>query len=562
MKSLTGNKWFTLAIVLIGFFMILIDTTIVNVSIPTLIREFNASLADVEWVISGFALAYAAFLITFGRLGDLYGRKTLFMAGLAVFTIASFFSGEANSIGTLIAARIFQGIGGAMLSPAVLSIISSTFRGRERAAAFGVFGAVSGLAVAVGPILGGWLTTDFTWRWIFRVNIPVGILGLILATLVLRESKADQGKPLDWGGMITSTLGFFALVFGLIEGQTYGWWKPAKDFVAGSIHWNATMPVSIVGASFILSAILLVLFVLIEAVKTRRNQSPAVDFRFFQHKTFRYGLIAVAVISLGEFSSLFTFPIFLQSIHGFTPLQSGYAILPLALAILVAAPTSAVLVNRMGSKWVITTGITLEGIGLILLSRLHADSTYLSLVPALITLGAGIGLALAQNTQVILSEIDQRESGSASGVLNTVRQIGSALGIAVIGAVLTHQASIAIPREIRSANIPNISVETKDAIATAAGSASGSETGNQQEAAGFLPTPPPQVANNPTLLDAFNKRVAETESAVTHAINIGLAEAIAMAILTGSIFVFGGAILSLAIPNVHHKETTDVIPSH
>ena len=560
--NVKGNRWVTLGIILVGFFMILIDTTIVNVSIPTLIKDLNASLTEVEWVITGFALSFAALLITFGRLGDLYGRKTLFMVGLTVFTIASFFSGEATSIGVLIAARVFQGIGGAMISPAVLSIISSTFKGRERATAFGVFGAVSGLAVAVGPILGGWLTTDYTWRWIFRVNIPIGILGLILAWLIIPESKADQGKPIDVGGMVTSTLGFLALIFGLIEGQSYGWWHPTKDFVLGSFTWGVNQPLSIIAVSFIVSAVLLAIFIFIEGIKTRRNASPAVDFSFFKHRTFRYGLIAVGIISLGEFSSLFTLPIFLQSIHGFTPLQSGYAVLPMALAILVAAPLSANLVNRLGSKGVISTGIFLEALGLLLISRLNINTTYASLIPALVVLGAGIGLALAQNTQIILSEINPHESGSASGVLNTIRQVGSALGIAVIGAVLTHQATVAIPQQIRAATIPNISDQTKQVIADKAGS-SVDTTGNQQAAADLFPQPPLAVQQNPVALATFNAKALETSSAIQRAVNTGLASGIARSIEVGSAFVLVGAFLSLAIPNIRSGDhRTEEVAAH
>lgn len=554
MRSLKNNRWATLAIVLIGFFMILLDTTVVNVAIPTLIRDLHATLADVEWVISGFALAYAALLITFGRLGDLYGRRALFLAGLAVFTLASFFSGEASSIGTLIVARISQGVGGAMLSPAVLSIISSTFRGRERASAFGVFGAVSGLAVAVGPILGGWLTTDYTWRWIFRINIPIGLLGLILALLIIPESRADQGQPLDWGGMITSTLAAFALVFGLIEGQTYGWWKPTQPLRIGHLVWGTNWPISFVGFAFLVTVIFLVDFILIEAFKTRHEQSPAVDFRFFRHRTFRYGLIALAVIALGEFSSLFTFPIFLQSIHGFTPLQSGYAVLPLAVMVLIAAPISASFVNRYGSKWVVTIGILLEGLGLVLLSRLSADTAYASLVPALLVLGTGIGLALAQNTQVILSEIDSREAGSGSGVLNTVRQVGTALGIAIIGAVLAHQASLAIPQAVRVANIPNLSGAVKDRIAHQLATTGTDTTGNQQVLTQFIPAPPVDSQTNPQVSAAYKQRAASTKTALTRAVDVGLAQAISRAILSGSFFVFLGALLSLLIPNIRPHE--------
>jgi len=566
MASETKNRWIALAIVLIGFFMILIDTTVVNVSIPTVIKDLHTNLSDVEWIISGYSLSFAALLITFGRLGDLYGRKLLFQLGLVVFTVASFFSGEASSASTLIIARLFQGVGGAMLSPATLSIISSTFRGKERAAAFGAFGATSGIAVAVGPILGGWLTTAYSWRWVFRINIPIGILAIILAALFVPQTKDEHGEKVDFPGMITSSLAFFFLVFGLIEGQLYGWWKPTQDFVVGSFTWSADKPISIIAISFIIGAILLLGFILIQAYKTKTNNSPAVNFKFFQHGTFRYGLIAIAIIALGEFSSLFTLPIFLQSIKGFTPLQSGYATLPLAVAALFAAPTSAILVNRLGSKWIITFGISLEALGLFLISRLNADTEYKSLILGLVLLGAGIGFAVSQNVQVILSEINPRESGSASGTLNTVRQVGTALGVAIIGAILSHQAATRIPDQIRAADLSALPDSVKAQIVEAASSSSsnfttGSESGSTSQ---FTPTPPASVAASPVLKAQFDAKVKQTQDNLQRAINVGLAESISHAITIGSLFMVAGALLSLLIPNVkaQHKNEEIVAGAH
>jgi EmrB/QacA subfamily drug resistance transporter len=559
MTKLLGNKWFALAIVLIGFFMILIDTTIVNVSIPTIIADLHTSLSSIEWIISGYALSFAALLITFGRLGDIYGYKRLFISGLVVFTIASIFSGEAQNISTLIIARLFQGVGGAMISPATLSIISSTFKGRERSVAFGGFGAVSGIAVAIGPILGGWLTTYYSWRWIFRVNIPIGIIGVILALLVIPEIRSPFKQKIDFSGMITSSLGFFFLVFGLIEGQTYGWWKPLADFTAGSFTWAKTQPISIIGICFILAALLLISFVVIQYVKTKTNAHPAVNLNFFKHRTFRYGLIAIAIIALGEFSSLFTLPIFLQSVHGFTPLQSGYALLPLALAIMVAAPISANLVNRIGTKWVISTGIALETLGIFIVSRLNADTTYASLVPGLIILGIGIGLAVSQNVQVILSEIEPAQSGSASGVLNTVRQLGTALGIAIIGAVLAHQASIKIPDAIRTADLPSIRTEVKEQIAVKIGASSSAYSGSADTTT-FIPAPPEQVKAAPNLLAQYNAQVQDTVNTIHKAINRGLADSISAAIAAGAMFMVVGTLLSLLIPNVAPHKREDEQP--
>lgn len=550
LKNMQNKKrWIGLAVLLIGFFMIMLDTTIVNVSIPTIINDLKADLTQIEWIISGYALSFAALLITFGRLGDLYGRKKMFMLGLVVFTVASALSGEANSPTMLILARILQGVGGAMLSPATLSIISSTFKDKERAMAFGAFGAISGAAAAVGPILGGWLTTYQDWRWIFRVNIPVGIIALILSYLYVTESKSEKKEKIDFSGMITSGLGFFFLVFGLIEGQNYGWLKPAKDFVVGNFIWGKEQTISIILISFILSLLFLVIFIYIQFKKTKKDLSPAVNTTFFKSKAFRYGLVAVAIIALGEFSSLFTLPIFFQSIRGFSPLQSGYALLPLALAAMIAAPISAFIVNKIGSKKVITIGISMEALGLFLLSFINADTTYVSLIPALFFLGFGLGLAIAQNTQVILSEIDPINSGSASGVLNTIRQVGTALGIAVIGAIMVHQAAFNIPQQIKAADLPAIADAAKNQIADAIGSNNNSYTGSSQDMQKYLPTPPAEIMSNPILKQKYEEQIKQTQTNIVRAVNVGLAKSIANAIRYGSIFMVLGALCSLLIPN-------------
>ncbi|MEI6478052.1 MAG: MFS transporter [bacterium] len=550
MNTLRGNRWASLAILSIGFLMILLDTTIVNVSIPTIIRDLSASLSDLEWVISGYALSFAALLITFGRLGDLYGRRNLFVGGLAVFTIASFFSGEATSSSTLIIARLFQGVGGAMISPATLSIISSTFKGRERATAFGIWGATAGIAVALGPILGGYFTTYQTWRWIFRVNIPIGILAIIATYLIVEESKEPKDHRIDVPGMVTSTLGFFFLVFALIEGQTYGWWSQAKAFSAGGFGWDHS-GLSIIGLSFILSAVFLAIFGIIEYIKTKAKLGPAINIDFFKLASFRYGLVAIAVISLGEFSSLFTLPIFLQSIKGMTPLHSGIATLPLAVAVMIAAPLSAKLVNRIGSKWVITTGISAEFLGIFLLSRLNLDTEYTSLLLPLAILGAGIGLAISQNTQVILSEINPQEAGSASGILNTVRQVGSALGIAVIGAVLAHQFNANLPGRVNA--VPNLPEAAKQSIVSQVAARGTGDTGQAQEATAIFPAPSEEVANNSVALAEYQRQARKVSDDLTTAFHGALADAIASAMRVGSLFVLLGALCSLLIPNVKQR---------
>lgn len=555
MSSIKGNRWVTLGIICIGFLMILIDITIVNVSIPTIIKDLHATLPDMEWVISGYALMFAAFLITFGRLGDMYGRKNFFLLGLLVFVIASAFSGEAHSPATLIIARLAQGLGGAMIAPATLSLISSNFRGRDRAIAFGVWGAIAGFAVAVGPILGGYITTYHDWRWIFRINIPVGIIGMLAAWFFVLESKETIKHKLDISGMVTSALGFFFLVFALIEGQSYGWINPKKDFSALGFTWGNTQ-LSIIPITIWLALVFLTAFLWIEHSKTEKHKDPAIDLEFFKLKTFRYGLIAIAVIALGEFSSLFTLPIYWQSIKGYTPLRSGLSLLPMALATFIAAPLSARLVNAIGTKWVISTGIFLEFAGIFWLSFTTIDTSYNSLIAPLIVMGAGIGLAIAQNTQVILSEIPVEHSGSASGILNTIRQVGTALGIAIVGAVLATQITTHLRTEISSVNLP---VQIKQGIVDKAGEASVQAEGVDYK---FTAEVPDAIKNNPFALAAFEQQQADTKKQVKRAIDVSLTKSITEGMRVGALFMLIGTFLSLFIPNVKHKpEITAEVPT-
>lgn len=547
-----GNRWLTLLILCIGFLMILVDTTIVNVSIPTLIKDLGARLSDIEWIISGYALSFAALLITFGRLGDIYGRKNFFLAGLAVFTLSSYFSGQANTPDQLILARLFQGMGGAMISPSTLSIISASFKGRERAIAFGIWGAIAGVAVAIGPLLGGYFTTYQNWRWIFYVNIPIGIIGIILGSLIIQESKDARKQQLDLLGMITSTAAFFLLVFSLIEGQNYGWWHPKQVFTVSSWSWTNTT-YSIVVPAVVLGTLMLGIFLIIQTVKTRRGTDPAVPLGLFSSKAFSFGLITLAILALGEFSSLFTVPIFLQSLRGFTPMESGEALLPLALATFFTAPISARLVNRLGTKWIITIGISLEFLGLFLLSHVNTSTQYKDLVVPFIILGAGIGLAISQNTQATLSQIPFESTGSASGVLNTVRQVGSAFGVAIIGAVLASGLTTNLQKNI--SGIEGLPDTAKQKIVDTA-SITNASYGNNTPA--FTIEVPTAIQKNPQALQAFITQQTAIQSTIHETIALSLTDAIAHAVRVGSYFVLVGAILSLLMPNIrhsHHEES-------
>jgi EmrB/QacA subfamily drug resistance transporter len=563
MEKLRGNRWLSLTILLIGFLMILIDTTIVNVSIPTLIKDIGASLTQIEWIISGYSLSFAALLITFGRLGDMYGRRNFFLAGLFVFALSSFFAGHATSPDTLITARILQGIGAAMISPSSLSIISATFKGRERATAFALFGSTAGIAAALGPVLGGYFTTYHSWRDIFYVNIPVGIVGIILGLLLIPESKIEGKERIDFAGMLTSAIGFFFLVFALIEGQNYGWLKPNNQFKLGSLTWTQTH-FSVIPVAIILGLLFLLAFTLIEASLSRRDLEPAVDTRLFHSRAFSIGLITIAVVALGEFSSLFTLPIFLQSVKGFTPLHSGYASLPIALGSFVTAPISAKLVGRFGTKRVITAGISLETLGLFLFSLIKVGTPYSHLWPALLCLGVGLGLAIAQNTQATLSEIPPRQAGSASGVLNTVRQVGTALGIAIVGAVLAHQTTINIKSPIDA--IAGLPASAKAQVISQAGDQSVSYSGAAQAKPAQLPPAPLALQGVPGAIQRYDAALATTEARIgteiKSAVDTALVKSIGQAVRVGVIFMLLGAVISLWLPNIKHDEDEAAPAAH
>ncbi len=541
------SKWIILLILIIGLFMTLIDATAVNVSIPTIIKDLNASLPDVEWIISGYSITFAAFLIVSGRIGDLYGRRNMFILGVFLFGFTSFLSSEASNISVLIIARLFQGVAGAIISPNVLSIISSTFKGKDRSIAFGSFGATSGIAVALGPILGGFFTTYYSWRWIFRLNIPLSILGIILAFIFIPDKQEKLKEKLDIPGLITSSIGLLLLVFSLIEGQTYGWITSKTNF--SILGYNYTGHTSIILYSLILSGIFLILFIYIQYIKSKKNLEPAIDLSFFRFRTYRYGLIAISIISLGEFSALFTLPIYLQIVRGLNALQSGLLTLPLAFGALVAAPIAAFGVNKIGTKIIVSSGIFLEGLGIFLVSNISPNMKLYTLLPALLILGLGIGLAISQNTQVILSEIPHNKSGSASGVLNTIRQVGSSMGVALIGAILSAGLSTNVQNNLNK--ISNVPSSVKTQIISEINS------NNFSTSTVSMPSVPLQIRENKYLYQKYIQEEETIGNNIKNAVDDGITTSISNSIRFASIFLLLGFILSLFIPNIKGHEDND-----
>lgn len=419
----------------LGVAMIIVDATIVNVAVPTIIRELHVTATTAEWTNSIYALVFASLLITLGRIGDMVGRRRLFLSGTVVFVAASLVAATASSGGILILGRFLQGIGGAMILPATLSTVNTLFRGRERAIAFAIWGSTIGGMAAVGPFLGGLLTTELSWRWAFLINVPIGaviIAGLL--TVVPETSEPDTPRGFDLPGQLTLILGLAAIVFGLIEGETYGWLRSIRGLTLLGWPKGTISPVPVALAVGVVS---LLAFVAIERRRARAGRLVVVDPRLFRIASFRNGNIAALLVSLGEFGLLFALPLYLQGALGLSALETGAALIPLALGTMIAGGVTPQLAPRIGPRGVVQLGLALEvvaigGLGLVLGSR----ASVWAIMPWLLVYGVGVGFATAQLTGLILTDIPVEASGQGSGIQSTFRQVGSALGIAILGTIL------------------------------------------------------------------------------------------------------------------------------
>jgi EmrB/QacA subfamily drug resistance transporter len=421
------NPWLVLVVLTTGFFMILLDTTIVNVAIPAMSSNtkdgLNTTLDQILWVLNAYILVYAVLLITAGRLGDLYGQRNLFAIGLFVFTAASALCGFSQNAGELIAARIIQGVGGALLTPQTLAILTSIFPPERRGAAFGIWGGVAGLATVAGPTVGGAIITYINWRWIFFINVPIGIAALVATFLIIPDLRPGRQHGWDFLGIVLATAGLFAIVFGLIEGQRYNW---------GQIEsYGLTIPEVIGGG-----VALLVIFIIWE----RFQSEPLMPLTLFRDRNFAVANWIAAAISFGMLSLFLPFTIYLQSVRGFTALVAGLTLAPMSLTSMVTAPFAGRMSDRIGGKYILMSGITLFTIGMGSIAFVAGpDSTWINFLAPAIVAGAGLGMTFAPMTTVAMRNIEPRVAGSASAVLNTTRQLGAAIGSAVIGAILQNQ---------------------------------------------------------------------------------------------------------------------------
>ena len=410
-----NRKWITLVAVSFGLFMIMLDNTVVNVALPSIERDLHVSISSLEWVVTAYALTFAALLITGGKLGDLFGRRRIFILGIAIFTLSSLACGLAPTAGFLIGARAVQGVGAALMNPASLSIITATFPPRERGQAIGIWAGVSAMALAIGPLVGGLIVDNINWNWIFFINVPVGVVGIVVSQLVIRESRdTSHEQSVDVPGLVTSSAGLFALTYALIEGNGHGWTSPE------------------ILALFAAAAVLLVAFVAVE----RYQRLPMLDLSLFRIGSFSGSNLVAMLVSLGMFGVFFFVSLYLQNILGWSPTKAGASFLPMTVLIILVAPAAGRMSDRIGSRWLMGGGMTLVSISLLLYQRVGLHSTFWTLLPAMLLGGVGMALTMSPMTAAAMSSVPVDKAGVGSGVLNSFRQLGGSLGIALMGAIL------------------------------------------------------------------------------------------------------------------------------
>jgi EmrB/QacA subfamily drug resistance transporter len=413
-----ARKWWTLAAVAFGLFMIMLDNTVVNVALPAIAADLGVGLSELEWIVTGYALTFASLMLTGGKLADMLGRRLVFIVGLVIFTLSSLACGLAGSGDVLIAARVVQGAGAALMNPATLSIIAATFPPRQRGTAIGIWAGVSAMALAVGPLVGGLLTEHISWGWIFFVNVPIGVLAIVASMLLIPESKDESAhQRLDLPGLLTSGIGLFALTYGLIEANTYGWTSPR-----------------IIGA-FVVAAVMLVTFVQLE----RHQRIPMLDLSLFRSGTFAGANLAVLLVALAMFGVFFFVSLYMQGVLGYSAVKAGAAFLPMTILIMLVAPMAGKSSDRFGSRWLMTSGMILIAVQLLYFSRLGVEESYWRILPAMILGGFGMSLVMTPSAAAAMRALPVDKVGVGSAVLNAFRQVGGAMGIALIGAIMAHQ---------------------------------------------------------------------------------------------------------------------------
>ncbi len=478
------RRWWILGVLCFCLLVVSIDNTILNVALPTLVEELHASASQLQWIVDAYTLVFASLLLTAGTMGDKFGRRGALMVGLVIFGGGSAISAFVGSASALIVMRGVMGLGGAFIMPSTLSILTNVFPSEERGRAIGIWAGVSGLGVALGPLTGGFLLEHFWWGSVFLVNVPVVIVAVIATWFIVPRTKDPTSPRLDLVGTVLSAVGLFAALYGVIEGPSKGW---------GSS--------TILGA-FAIGAVLLTSFVLWEL----HNPHPMLDVRFFKNPRFSAASLAVTFVFFAMFGSLFFLSQYMQFVLGYDALQTGLRLIPVAAVLMIAAPTSSILTRRFGTKLVVAAGLAVVGAGLLVLGQASDDSGYPLVLAALVLLGLGMGSAMAPATDSIMGSLPPERAGVGSAVNDTTREIGGALGVAILGSIAASQYTSAMSG---SASLKGLPTEAVDAASNSIGGA--------VTVAGRLAGTPLQAAAAPLLAAANDAFV----SAMTHAVTIG-----------------------------------------
>jgi EmrB/QacA subfamily drug resistance transporter len=435
------RKWWTLLAVCVATFMLLLDITIVNVALPSIQRDLDASLSSLQWVVDAYALTLASFLLVFGSLGDRLGRRRIFSIGFGVFTLASLLCGLSNDPTVLNFFRALQGVGGAAMFATSLALIAQEFEGRQRASAIGIWGATVGGAVAIGPLVGGAITDAFGWEWIFFVNVPIGLAAILLTETKLANVAASDPQPIDWLGLVTFSLGLFGLIFGLIRGNPEGW-------------ASAQILISLIGAGVLLAA-----FIAIEA----RRDNAMLDLSLFRVPAFGGVSIVAWALSAGMFAMFLYLTLYVQDILGFSPLQAGLRFLPVTLLSFFVAPIGGQLLKHWPTRLLLGSGLILVGVGLLLMHGVAVGDSWTVLLPGFLVAGVGIGLTNPAIASTALGVVPPARAGMASGINSTFRQVGIATGVAGLGAVFQSRISSEL-----AASLPQAPPGFSDAVSSGA----------------------------------------------------------------------------------------------
>ena len=416
-----NRRWWTLAAVSFGLFMIMLDNTVVNVALPSIRDDLGISISELEWVVNAYALTFGVLLLSGGKLADMLGRRAVFIAGLVIFTGASVWCGLADGAASLIAARTVQGVGAALMNPATLSIITATFPSCQRGTAIGIWAGVSALALAVGPLVGGLLTEHAGWNWIFFINLPVGVIGVLAARAFIDETRdTSHEQHLDLPGLVASGVGLFALTYALIETNSHA--------------WGSTRIVTLLA----IAAVALGSFVVIEL----RQRLPILDLSLFRNPSFSGANATMALVGFAMFGVFFYNSLFLQNILGYSAVETGAAFLPMTVLVMVVAPIAGKAADHLGPRWLMGAGMALLAASLLSFATLDVRSSIGNLLPGLLVAGLGMAITMAPTTAAAMSSVPVDQAGVGSAVINSMRQVGGSLGVAVMGTLMATQLHV------------------------------------------------------------------------------------------------------------------------